>query len=1002
MKKFVSVIATFLLTFTGLTVASQPAMAWTTPSVWDTSATVDLEVGVWTTLDWGCGESGITNVSWDTGTLPDGLTIDSSGYVSGTPTTVGDSTLWGYKCTHGGSTGHIYGAHVTLHVHLPYSPTPTIALADLGDPSCTAEFTVVLPMTPEAGSVSLTVTNGYNTVVVGLTDLTAGTTNIFDHPITNFGAIGEDSRVTSVTPAVNDPFVCGDFISATLTYRAIGRESASSGASSYIAGLINQGPLHGGTLTVSNVNNSSCDAHISGSLDATPDSGQGVYLHVSNQNTTWYWLLRDYGANEPISLDLSLNNIPSFVDGVNVLESNGTDGGGDLNCGDLITVEIAYMSNSEEGLVFDPMGAFITTPPPPAPAAHLTFSNPNDSACDLHISGSFDTDSDPSTSVVINVSNGTAHGAWILRGYSATETLSLDLSLNDISTFVDGTNVISLDSMNGSGGFSCGDTVTGSIVYISGGLPYFDEVNTGVNVTQYSPPPPPPPAVDPTATLSATYLGGSTCQIDVSGSFNVDVDHNSISLIVENDSNAALVINLNDLVADEVYTLHLHLNDPDEILGLSTQTTRDVFAISAGAFKCGDVVSVMAYAEKNTEPFINNQTSPVVTIPQAHLSVTNLNDALCELHIVGTIPVQADLGSIALDFVTETGTASATLGDYLPGTLIDLTFSMNSWNFESTPYIQDYSTSSGWSPECGDPMTTSLSYLVNGVNADSTTIYNVVPTRPITTNAAPLVSVVAIPSEQCSVVVSGIMPVALDDATLLVGDFGPYGGWLSLNLTGTPIGSPFTITIPMSTPLETRSPYIGGEIGMVGAYNCGGRLTAQIDGHLDGSEITGITSNTSQSELYCYPGKYQLDGACAPAQRGYFVDTLNARSQTPCPSGYSTSIVGATSLGDCYKVLVQNIKDLKPPKAMKFKKVIGLPLTTTANVRAQVSATGPCTVSVVLPGAKVAGKKVKVPTLAVTSTSVAGNCVLTFTSGESGQYGAFSKVVTIKVNRRGK
>lgn len=1002
MKKLVSAMATLLLTFTGLTVASQPALAWTTPSAWDTSATIDLEVGVWTTLDWGCGEAGITNVSWDTGTLPDGLTIDSSGYVSGTPTTVGDSTLWGYKCTHGGSTGHIFTSHVTLHVHLPYSPTPTIALADLGDPACTAEFTVVLPMTPEAGSVSLTVTNGYNTVVVGLTDLTAGTTNIIDHPITNFGGISEDSRVTSLTPAVSDPFACGDFISATLSYRAIGREAANAGASSYIAGFFDPGPInfHGGSLDVANANNSSCTAHITGNLDATSDPGEPVNLFLSNGTTTMAWVLRAYTANEPISLELSLNDLSSFVDGVDVLSTNGGNGAGYLACGDLITAEIDYVSTGEPGVISDGFGDVITTPPPPTPAAHLTFSNPNDSSCDLHISGSFDTDSDQSTSVVLNVSNGTAHAAWILRGYSATETLSLDLSLNDISTFVDGTNVISLDSMNGSGGFSCGDTVTGSIVYISGGLPYFDEVTTGVTVTQYTPPPP-PPAVDPTATISATYLGGSTCQIDVSGSFNVDVDHNSVSLIVENDGNGALVINLNDLVADEVYNLHLHLNDPDGVLGLSTQTTRDVFALSSGVFKCGDVISVFAYAEKNTNPFIG-QTNQIVTIPQAHLSVTNLNDALCDLHIVGTIPVQADPGSIALDFSTETGTASASLGDYLPGTLIDLTFSMNDWNFESSPYIQDFYTSSGWAPECGDHMTTVLSYLVDGVPSGFTTIPDVTATRPIPTNAAPQASVVAIPSEQCSVVVSGIMPVELDSATLYVGDFGPYGSFVYFNLAGTPVGSPFSITIPMASPQDTRSPYISGSISTVGTYTCGSRISAEIDGRLGDVEVDGITSSGTQSELYCYPGKYQLDGACAPAQRGYFVDTANSRSQTPCPSGYNTPISGATSLGDCYNVLVQNIKDLKPPKAMMFKKVIGLPLTTTANVRAQVSATGPCTVSMVMPGAKVAGKKVKVATLAVTSTSVAGNCVLTFTSGESGQYEAFSKVVTIKVNRRGK
>ena len=1121
MKKFLSALVTAILAIAGLTLAAQPALAWTNPEGWGTGVAIDLTVGQYTVIDWSCGEYGVDNVYWDQGTLPDGLSIDSSGYVSGTPTTVGDTTLTGYHCHHGNQTGSLpYYTSVSLHVHLPASPTPTISLADLGDQNCSAEFVVSLPIAADPGSVSLLVSNGYNTATVALADIAPQTQVTIDQPIVNFGDIYQNPNVVSYSSGSNDPFRCGDYIQATLSYRGVGKATASASASQTIAGAFNPGNFHGGSLTVTNVNDAACTAHIAGYFDATADSNSPVVLTVGNgQGATFAWTLRSYSANEPISLDLSLNDFSTFVDGTNVLTSSGPSGVGTISCGDLITAEIEYTSNGDQGFIGDGLGATITAPDPntpyislsnandsachvhisgyfpgvlginsvmtlaisngsatrtwslrnyspneqisldlslndtstfvdgtnvtgefppsgtgslacgdtvtgsftyytgsqdltgsdnrgvtitaPAPvtpAAHLNLSNADDSSCNLHISGSFDTTPDSGSTVNLTINNGSVFESWVLRSYSAGETISLDLSLNDISTFVDGVNVVSHGSPIGAGNLACGDTVYGQLDYNSGGTPTFGVDNTGVTVTQSSTPPP-PPSTDYAADISATYVGGANCEVDITGSFNFDTDSGTAGIFVSNGDGGA-VIAFNDMSADQTFSYHLQMNEPNSF-GLDVTGLRGFVTTSLpNPIKCGDVLTFMAIASKDGVSY-SHTTDPVVTVPQSHLSVTNLNDAMCDLHIVGTLPVAADTGTIYLDFSTETGTATAVMKDYQPGTLIDLTFSMNMWDFESSPYIQAYETSQGWSPECGDAMATTLSYFVNGVLSGPFTVSDVTATSPVPSNAAPTTSVTVIPSDQCLVVVSNYLTVPLDNPVLIIGDPQDNNNYTTINLSNLPVGRTFTVTVPMSQPTNTRSEF-AGEIATTGHFHCGSRVVAAINGLYNNSPVSGTGSDPLTTELYCNLGNFQDDGACVPAERGYFVNAWNSRSEVQCPTGYTTPGIGATSLGDCYKVLLQTINKLTPPKAMKFNTVIALPIMTTANTQANVIASGSCTSAVVQPGNKVAGKKVKVPTLAVTSNSVAGTCVLNYVSQERGAYGTYSKTLTIKVNKKGK
>ena len=55
----------------------------------------------------------------------------------------------------------------------------------------------------------------------------------------------------------------------------------------------------------------------------------------------------------------------------------------------------------------------------------------------------------------------------------------------------------------------------------------------------------------------------------------------------------------------------------------------------------------------------------------------------------------------------------------------------------------------------------------------------------------------------------------------------------------------------------------------------------------------------------CQPGSWSTTGVspCAVADIGFYVDTVGATSQTPCPVGTSTVGTGSTSVADCTVVL---------------------------------------------------------------------------------------------------
>ena len=86
MKKTLVSFITLLTILSGQIFTSHPAFA----IVWPKTGHVYYTVGENVSLDLGCQEAGTYSVTFASGVLPDGLTINPEGLVTGTPTKAGD------------------------------------------------------------------------------------------------------------------------------------------------------------------------------------------------------------------------------------------------------------------------------------------------------------------------------------------------------------------------------------------------------------------------------------------------------------------------------------------------------------------------------------------------------------------------------------------------------------------------------------------------------------------------------------------------------------------------------------------------------------------------------------------------------------------------------------------------------------------------------------------------------------------------------------------------
>jgi cytochrome b involved in lipid metabolism len=158
----------------------------------------------------------------------------------------------------------------------------------------------------------------------------------------------------------------------------------------------------------------------------------------------------------------------------------------------------------------------------------------------------------------------------------------------------------------------------------------------------------------------------------------------------------------------------------------------------------------------------------------------------------------------------------------------------------------------------------------------------------------------------------------------------------------------------------------------------------------------------------CTAGNFYSDALskCTPAPKGYFVTATSSAagvtSASACPAGYTTLTTGSTQSSDCYKPMAQTITGFSAPKAMKYKAVSYLPITTNTKAIATSKTTGACSAQAVNVVSTVKGKKVTTRKLKVTASTKAGTCKITLTSPAKDKYLGLTKTVHIKISKTGK
>jgi cytochrome b involved in lipid metabolism len=195
---------------------------------------------------------------------------------------------------------------------------------------------------------------------------------------------------------------------------------------------------------------------------------------------------------------------------------------------------------------------------------------------------------------------------------------------------------------------------------------------------------------------------------------------------------------------------------------------------------------------------------------------------------------------------------------------------------------------------------------------------------------------------------------------------------------------------------------------------CGKDGTSIFDNKHGGSSSQALILSTYKIGVLakpvvktCTAGNFYSDALskCTPAPKAYFVTAISSAagvtSATACPAGYTTLTTGSTKSSDCYKPIAQTITGFSAPKAMKYKAVSYLPITTNTKAIATAKTTGACSAQTVNVVTTVKGKKVTTRKLKVTASTRAGTCKITLISPAKDKYVAMSKPVNIKVSKTG-
>lgn len=741
-------------------------------------------------------------------------------------------------------------------------------------------------------------------------------------------------------------------------------------------------------ISMVSLENSTCDFEIQGSFPELPQAGSAK-LTLTNGTSTGEYVLGNVPAGVTYTVDGSLTDNLMILNDVLSVTTEPT-----FQCGDSITATVSYNAVGK-AIASASDSAVVDKPASPAPT--LIVSNLDDNQCNVSIRAILPVAAAPG-SAMLHLTNGTNNLDITLSDNPLNGEYHLTLSMFDIEGSIEASpNAVAFVSSEFPqlSRLYCEQTMDFSFSYNQAG--HAKATASALNVLTSR------DGAAPAATLTVDALGDDYCGLQITGSFSTLPVANSVVLTIEAQNETRDITFINYSQGE---TIHWQWS-PE----ISDGGTADAHVLSNvgrgnGQMHCGEPLTFsLTYRDALDNRYYTSQAVDITpNFPQqvsTYINLTNQNNERCSVSLNAAVPTMYDNGSLGIMFgqtLDSDAVAFYSLRDYQPGELISFDLSTSNWAFGSNRNVVASQVINGYAPECNKKLSARLYWTFMGIYqaADS---QSVTPTFAI---SWPTVSVTPIGGPKCSVAVTVRIPQAGDQAnTLYVGD--PNGAYVQLDLVD--FGSdPFTIIVPLTDSASTRSDYVHGTPTPFGTYQCGSVVGASV-----------LTVNAGEAPYSSYPiinmpnsyadcgfGTFHQNGGCVPAPIGSFVNSLNANSATSCPRDFTTAQIGSTSVNDCYKPIIQIVKGLKAPKALKFKVTLKLPVITNTGVSSRVTASGSCTAVTVPAGTKVAGKKVTVATAVVKTGTTAGVCTLTFESGGAMPYTALNQTLTIKVNKKGK
>lgn len=192
-----------------------------------------VTVGTPFDVDYSCSNGAINDgltYNFNSGNMPPGLSYDpADSHIKGTPTQIGNYELPFVLCFHDGfdegfSIGHI-------DVQPPMTPTPSVTATALNDADCNIRIVGTFPVTPDAGTATLSIGNPGGSIVATLANPVGGQLVDITVSAASLTDLITDQAVASTTPSNGGDFnQCNSTLVVTISYQYQGAPQATADA----------------------------------------------------------------------------------------------------------------------------------------------------------------------------------------------------------------------------------------------------------------------------------------------------------------------------------------------------------------------------------------------------------------------------------------------------------------------------------------------------------------------------------------------------------------------------------------------------------------------------------------------------------------------------------------------------------------------------------------------------------------------------------------------------